>query len=358
MYHLPFWFVYHYLWWTLTIGSVWAVANNLFFTPYSIKFLFYVIFQALCVYFNLYYLIPRYLAKGRYWWYAGLLLLTMLVTAILIVPGYYVSAWLSGRDFQELYGIPPSHYSYFFQINTFPSTVASTTLGMSLKLAGNWIRSRKREQALEKEKLETELKFLKSQINPHFLFNTINSIFVLIHKNPSMASDALAKFSDLLRHQLYECNDAQIPLQQELDFLANFISLEQLRHDTHVETTITIPTDPTGSLLIAPFILLPFVENAFKHVSQDKEKSNHIRININLAEDTLYLSTSNSTSSRLLNRSSLPPSSGIGLKNVQRRLELIYPDIYKLDLQQEATDFKVSLSILLKQEKQFQKLAV
>ncbi len=118
---------------------------------------------------------------------------------------------------------------YYFQINALPSSVAATTLGMSIKLTKNWIQSRRREQELEKEKLETELKFLRSQFNPHFLFNTINSIFVLIHKNPVMASESLAKFSDILRYQLYECNEHCIPLGQELNYLENFIELQRLQ---------------------------------------------------------------------------------------------------------------------------------
>ncbi len=107
IYHLPFWFGYHYIWWTLTIGNPLQVANHIVSSPYSVKYCFYVIFEAIGVYFNLYYLIPRYLEKGRYGIYLVLLLLTVLCMAVLIVPGYYVSAWLSNQTFQELYGRDP-----------------------------------------------------------------------------------------------------------------------------------------------------------------------------------------------------------------------------------------------------------
>src|SRR5205814_2985676 len=135
---------------------------------------------------------------------------------------------------------------------------ASITLGMSVKLAKNWIQTKRREQLLEKEKLETELKFLKSQLNPHFLFNSINSIFVLIHKNPDMASESLAKFSDLLRYQLYECNEQQIPFEQELSYLENYIELQELRED-HDRICLEIAIAPyaTGNYRIAPFVLIP-----------------------------------------------------------------------------------------------------
>src|SRR5688572_23968471 len=169
LYHLPFWFAYHFMWWTLRIGSPVTVLESLALPHAAFKFFFYMVFQAVGVYFNLYFLIPRFLEKGRYFEYISLLLVTILCTAALIAPGYYVSAWLSGHTLQELYYVDPSRhfYFYFFQINTLPSSAASMTLAMSIKLTKNWIQSKRREQALEKEKLETELKFLKSQFNPH-----------------------------------------------------------------------------------------------------------------------------------------------------------------------------------------------
>ena len=204
LYHLPFWMLYHYLWWALGIGSIWEAANSIFFSVYSFKYIFYVLFQALGVYFNLYYLIPKFLEKGRYGAYVSLLILTCVSTAAFIISGYYASAWWSDQTFEELYKVSSDQYFYLFKTNALPSTVASMTLAMSIKLTKNWVQAQRKQQALErkqqvleKEKLETELKFLKSQFNPHFLFNSINSIFVLIHKNPDEASESLAKFSDL-----------------------------------------------------------------------------------------------------------------------------------------------------------------
>jgi two-component system LytT family sensor kinase len=351
LYHLPFWFTYHVMWWTLTIGSFSQTANNILFSPYSIKFFFYVVFQAIGVYFNLYFLIPRFLEKGRYVQYIGLLVLTMLCTAILIVPGYYVSAWLSGYTLKELYNVNPENYAFFFQMNTFPSTVASMTLGMSVKLTKNWIKARRREQSLEKEKLETELKFLKSQFNPHFLFNTINSIFVLIHKNPMMASESLAKFSDLLRYQLYECNEQQIPLEQELTYLENFIELEKLRQDDgNFKLTIQFEQPYSGDLSIAPFVLMPFIENAFKHVSQRKDQTNWIRMNLRFDKQQLYFTITNSISV-INNSSELMAYSGIGLKNVKRRLDLIYPEGHDLRIEKDSEHFEVTLRLDLHKQK-------
>lgn len=347
LYHLPFWFLYHLLWWTIAVGSVSAVINNVLYTPYAIKFLFYVIFQAAGVYFNLYFLIPRLLEKGNYVTYVLLVIATIVAVAALIVPGYYVSSWLSGRSLQDLYGVEPVNWGFFFQINTLPSAAASMTLAMSVKLTKSWVQARKRERALETEKLETELKFLKSQFNPHFLFNTINSIFVLIHKNPDMASEALAKFSNLLRYQLYECNEQEIPLEQELSYLENFIELEKLRQEHNVITTVDISPPAHNGLTIAPFILMPFMENAFKHVSQHKDLPNHIHMSLHFNKHQLLLDVSNSTTLQQALAREVLPYSGIGLKNVQRRLDLVYPGNYELHVHQEEHSFRVTLRLNL-----------
>jgi sensor histidine kinase YesM len=348
LYHIPFWLLYHYLWWTVTVGDPLVVLTTMMSSIYVVKYLFYVVFQALGVYFNLYFLMPRYLEKGQYVKYIMLLTITVFMVAVLIVPGYYFSAWLSDRTFQDLYGRSPSEYMHFFQINTFPSSVASMTLGMSIKLAKNWIQSKSRQQQLEKEKLDTELKFLKSQMNPHFLFNTINSIFVLIHKNPMMASESLAKFSDLLRYQLYECNEHQIPLDQELGYLENFIELQKLRHDHDlVDLALHVSPYGAGNLAIAPFVLIPFIENAFKHVSRSTHHPNWIRMNLLLQQRELAFSITNSTSPVYTSSTEAVKHSGIGLKNVQRRLDLIYPGTHTLSIEHKDHCFAVTLQLTL-----------
>lgn len=345
LYHLPFWFAYHYLSWSLRTGSLVEPFNNLLNTPYSIKFSFYVIFQAVGVYFNLYFLIPRFLEKGRYAEYIAWLMITIVGTAVLIVPGYYASAFISGKPFQELFGISPDNYFFLFKTNSLPSTLASMTLAMSIKLTKNWIQSSRRQQLLEKEKLETELKFLRSQFNPHFLFNTINSIFFLIHKNPVLASNALAKFSDLLRFQLYECNEMQIPLVSELRYLENFIELQKLRQNRNVEVETHIDPNPKLHLSIAPFVLITFTENAFKHLSDHKDKPNWIKLSLKLNEFRLQFKISNSVSPDKEN--DVVDYGGLGLKNIKRRLDLIYPGQHELNIQQHTDSFEVDLNLQL-----------
>lgn len=343
LHHLPFWFAYHYLWWMVTLGNPVKVFHIIVLLPFALKYSFYVIFQALAVYFNLYVLIPGYLEKSRFVAYISFLLLTIFCATGWLVGGYYFSAYASSRTIADLFG-PTASFNTFLS-NALPSTVASVTLGMSIKLTKNWIQTQQRQQLLEKEKLETELTFLKNQFNPHFLFNTINSIFFLIHKNPDMASASLAKFSELLRYQLYECNDQQIPLSREIAYVENFIELEKLRQNDNVTVTFDSELLFTDHLGIAPFILMTFVENAFKHVSRHKDRPNQITIKLELDGQQVDFVVANSTSPGAA--SEVVSYGGIGLKNVQRRLDLLYPGHYKLDIQNDLNWFEVKLSVQL-----------
>lgn len=350
IYHIPFWAAYHLMWWTLRLGSPIAVIASLAYPQAIFKFTFYLVFQAAGVYLNLYFLIPRFLEKGRYLQYVSLLLITIISTACLITGGYYVGAWILDTPFQELWHLNPANYFSLFESGSLPSTAASMTLAMSIKLTKNWIQTKRREQLLEKEKLETELKFLRAQFNPHFLFNTINSIFVLIHKNPTIASESLAKFSELLRYQLYECNEHQIPLTKEFAYLENFIELQKLRQDGNVETKIDIKQPVNQDLSIAPFIIMPFVENAFKHVSQHKDSSNRIAMRFQLEDRQLQMEVTNTVPPRNQVANDAVAYHGIGMKNVKRRLELIYHDRYELNITRDADQFSVLLSLDLMEQ--------
>lgn len=345
LHHIPFWIGYHLLWMLINVGNLQEAFTYLFLGPLPVKFLGYIVFQALGAYFNLYFLIPKFLYVGRYLTYIALVIVTILVCSAFITGGYYLAPYFSGLTFYEMFGRRPDEYFFIFAIMVLPSTAASMTLAMSVKLGKNWLQAEKKRLTLEKDNLETELKYLKSQINPHFLFNTINSIFVLIHKNPDRASESLASFSDMLRYQLYECNDQEIPLSKELYFLENFIELESLRlNENQTELQFEINHASAQGANIAPFMLLPFVENAFKHVSKGKGRANFIRMCLAIKDhQTLEMQIENSRGDE-----AAAPESGIGLKNVKRRLNLIYPERYRLIIDARQQTYQVNLSIDLK----------
>jgi two-component system LytT family sensor kinase len=344
-YHLLFWSVYQYIWWSVAVGSPLEAARLILFSPYSVKFLFYVVLQGSAVYFNLYWLMPRFLEKGRYAAYIIWTIATVFSVSMMIVPGYYLSALLAHKTFQQAFGEGNSSFYHLFTGNSLPSTLASMTLGMSVKLTIDWIQTRRRQQLLEKEKLESELKFLKYQFNPHFLFNTINSIFFLINQDPEKASASLAKFSELLRYQLYECNDTQIPLTKEIEYLENFIQLEKLRQNDDVNVSFKLEGEEIQRLGIAPFILMIFVENAFKHVSKQALDFNWIKIRLSVNQQRLSFFVANSCPVKAA--TDVVRYGGIGLNNVRRRLELIYPGRYELSVKNTGTTFEANLQMEL-----------
>lgn len=348
MHHILFWAGYHFAWWTLFSGSITEVFQSITEPHGVIKYLGYVVYQALGVYFCLYVLIPKFLLKGKYFIFFLSTLGIILLMSTIITFNYFLAASVANANVYELFNISSPTPFTIFKYNALPSCMAATTLGMSIKLTKSWIASQKRQQILEKEKLETELKFLKSQFNPHFLFNTINSIFVLIHKNPDMASESLAKFSDLMRYQLYECNEPKIPVERELDYLRNFIELGKLRLDDTVKVNIELDSTGYSNKSIAPFILMPFVENAFKHVSQGKEQENWLKIDLNFSEAGVAFEVANSiTSIDYPKSNTILENGGIGLKNVKRRLDLVYPNQYELNIEKTNITYRILLQLQL-----------
>lgn len=330
--------MYHYMWWVISYGDPLKAASTILFTPFFVEFAFYVVFQALAVYFNLYYLIPKFLEKGRLQQYLVFSLITTFVAALCIIPAYYLIPYIGHQNPYKIYGSAGLCFFYFMS-RALPSTFASMTLAMTIKLAKHWMHTKNKQQLLEKEKLETELRFLKNQFNPHFLFNSINAIFFLIHKNPDVASASLAKFSELLRHQLYECNDHRIGLHKEINYLENFIGLEKLRQNKHTIVTVHIDAPHTSHLCIAPFILMTFLENAFKHAS------GWINIQLSLQDEQLFFEVSNGYTPEANNEAI--PYSGIGLQNVQRRLDLMYPGAHLLEIIAGEDRFLVKLVLKL-----------
>jgi len=346
--HIAFWAVYHLVWWTVYTGSIIPVIESFSEFHNIVKYLGYVVFQALGVYFCLYVLIPKLLEKRKYVQFLGAIIIVLAVMSFFISTNYYVAAAIAGKTPFELFKIVPASPVIIFMRNALPSCVAAMTLGMSIKLAKNWQESQKRQQVLEKEKLETELKFLKSQFNPHFLFNTINSIFVLIDKNTEMASDTLVKFSSLLRYQLYECDTNTISLQKELSYIESFMKLESLRQNKDFTLRTHYPDAISKDLVIAPFILIPFIENAFKHLSHDKKQEKWIDVKVVIKDTSLEFEVRNSTNFEE-DTSDINDGiyNGLGLKNVNRRLDIVYANNYTLSTIKKEDTYSILLKLQL-----------
>lgn len=208
----------------------------------------------------------------------------------------------------------------------------------------------KRER-IQKEKqaaqLAAELKFLRSQINPHFLFNTLTNLVSLARKKSDKLETALIQLSDLMRYMIYDTQDKKVTLQSEIDYLENYISLQQLRfdEDIHLDMQIDVASQVAENLFIEPMLLIPFVENAFKHGTGVSEKS-EISIHLAVVQNKLNFSVTNfaDVTARPVSKDS---ASGIGLANVKARLKLLYQHTHSLDIEEKGGWFSINLTLVL-----------
>lgn len=285
------------------------------------------------VYFNYYYWIPRYLIRQKkYWFYA------ISIFGIILLNAWLVNVFM--RTF-----ISPREY-YFSWEGTFILAVDTTVLvafTTAIKFMQQWHERNRYAIQLEKKNLENELEMLKAQINPHFIFNTLNTIYFLMEqKDDERAKEALLKFSDTLSHQLYDYNKDLIDLDKEIAYLKNYVELQRMRHDEELlDLKLDLPESVNG-YQIAPMLLIPFVENAFKHSSNSNGYS--VDISLRAEKGTLDFAIENTINT---NKRFQVKTGGIGLKNVRRRLDLTYPGRHQLSLNDDGKTYKAQLNIKL-----------
>lgn len=193
-------------------------------------------------------------------------------------------------------------------------------------------------KVIEKEKIQSELEMLKQQIQPHFLFNTLNTIYMLMEKDNKEAKQTLMRFSDVLSHQLYEIQEDFVSLKKEIGYIKNYCEIEQQRNEDSLNLSLNLLTDK-DNYQIAPLLLIPFVENAFKH---GKQADNYwVNIALAVSNKTLNMKVENSCTSSIKTNE----IGGVGLRNVRRRLKLLYPE-HRLTIE-NGKSFKVDLEIEL-----------
>jgi hypothetical protein len=288
---------------------------------------------ALMVYLTNYWLIPRLLYRRRYALFALLFIAMVFACSI---GKMYLEEILLGRPgyFAIWRGFKTRVYD-----NVIPHMLLVST-GAAFKLLADYAATQKRLADLAKEKAAAELQFLKSQINPHFLFNSLNAIYFSIDKQNAAARQLVLQFSDLLRYQLYECGTDTISIEKELGYLGDYIRLQQLRKDAHYEV-LWQPGPGLQGFSITPLLLAPFVENAFKHISHHGDKKNFIHIGAERQNGFFRFTVANSKD----RHASTEASGGIGLANIKRRLELLYPGKHILEIENEEEKYSVMLEI-------------
>jgi len=274
-------------------------------------------------YINYLYLIDRllYKQKTKEFIIINLLLIIGMASLMYFTHDFIMSLNLDGRPMRRRRRY--SSLPYVFIGRNLLSLALVVGLSVAIKMSARWAMVESERKELEKAKTEAELKNLKSQINPHFLLNTLNNIYALIEFNPPKAQTAVEELSKLLRHLLYDNNETFVPLMSEVEFIKNYIELMRIRLSKNITLTTTLEISPNSATQIAPLIYISLIENAFKHgVSGNKNSF----IDIQLKENP------NGIVEFICKNSYFPKSdtdksgSGIGLNQVKRRLELLYPD--------------------------------
>jgi len=284
-------------------------------------------------YINYFILIPRYLLLKRYWLY-----FTFLAIAIFAVAAFAIIALLlSNFDPETLAKTKPAVEKII------PVIIVNAILiwFLSIVLSILWTTYH-RLKLTEAEKLSAQIASLRSQINPHFLFNTLNSIYATVIDVSPKTADMVDRLSEMMRYTMKETHQDSVLLEREISYIDNYIALQKLRLDRRVKLEYSTLSD-IPALEIAPMLLIPFVENAFKHGVNSEQKS-RIRIEITMKEHELLLSVVNN---KVDIQRDISESSGLGIENTKHRLNLIYPSKHLLVMDETKTEFSVSLSINL-----------
>lgn len=341
VYHTLFWLAYLAFKTYLNIASFPKSLGDLPFPEiFKIAFsaqLIFLIVKIPLVY-TLFAIANRFIAKK---WNS---LQTITLAGLLIVLGTFAFTFLN-----DLFVVPHIYHFPARPISEigFSSLIYNSFLlfflcgiALAVKLVRLNITMRTREEETARKKLATELQFLKSQINPHFLFNTLNNIYGLARKKSDDTAEVVLRLSKLLRFMLYETAHKTIDISDELKVVKDYIELEKLRYGSRLDVVYTENIDVQNQQ-ITPLILIPFIENAFKHGLSETRFDSYIHINTQLTKGMLNFMIENSKS-----ETEQHSTEKIGLKNVKRQLELLYPE-HSLDIQVTPTTFKVSLNINL-----------
>lgn len=297
-----------------------------------------VIFAMVIGYINYFIFLPAFLKDrklGRYLLQFSLTF-AVLITIRLMLGRYLIDGFTGSNGY--LYTT-----RYVIQVVT-TNLFIVIFLGM-MRFGVDWFEFEARQKNIENERLTAELNFLKAQINPHFLFNTLNNLYYLAYTQSSKTTEVIAKLSQMMRYMIYDSNHPLVPLSKEIEYMENYISLERLRLNDQIPIKFTVDGGSPGDYLITPLIFITFLENAFKHGVSNNHPKAWVNISINLQGHECIYRVENSKIP--FAKPEAEQKSGIGLQNVKRRLELSYPDKHRLTVENLDEKYSVQLEIQL-----------
>jgi len=314
--HLSFWcFYYSFYFYIISSRPGREITWQRLVTSSSVQLLF----AMLVAYLNYFIFLPRFLKHQR----IGKYFLEFFVPfVILITTRIHLQRYLvDGYTNHEHY-----FYSTFYIVQLSFDTILITVFVGMLRFAVDWFELESTRKQMENDKLAYELKFLKAQINPHFLFNTLNNLYYLAYSQSANTTEVIAKLSQMMRYMIYDSNYPKVALSKEIEYMQNYISLERLRLNNEVPIDFTIEGS-TEHILVTPLIFITFLENAFKHGVSANTAGSWVKIHFQVNGNQIVYTVENT---KLRTSLAEKEKSGFGLQNLQRRLELSYPGSYRV----------------------------
>lgn len=338
---------YNIFWQVLLWWGGWLFINLALndFENFILRRLYHSIWNLLgvtiIVFFNIRFLLPKFYFQKKHLQY--ILSSTFLIGLTVLLLYHEVfpwSDWVSpqssgrgarlGRPIRWIPRLVPLIIAYL-----------GTTLVEITRYAN---RKEKEAIRLDKEKLETELKFLKSQVNPHFLFNALNNIYSLSVTQAPQTPEAVMQLSEILRYMVYDSNEAKVPLEKEIKYIQNFIDLKLLKDSRGMDVELDI-SSAAPSLMIPPLLFIPLVENAFKHSKIEDLKEGFVKIKLSSIGNQIVFNVCNSIPAQNFTKDK---QGGVGLENIKKRLQLLYPaDRFELDIRKEKNKYESTLKLIV-----------
>jgi two-component system, LytTR family, sensor kinase len=330
--------VYHTLFWCLFFGFLLAVGrgNDVRLENQMRNEFLSLLFYMAAVYSNIRILIPRYLARHAFFYLLSAVILTALITPIKIFVLYLL---FSESEYYQAILIQNQAPLY---VGMFAVILLSTVL----KVLTDWWNYQHEKRELVTQSMQSELRFLRSQINPHFLFNTLNNLYSLTLTKNDKAPEVVLKLAEIMRYMLYDCNERRVLLEREIEFIENYISLERIRLPKDAEVTMEVQGEIRNQMIV-PLLFVPFLENSFKHgLNRHLDAGGFVHIRLKLVGDYLTFFIENNKPLNLPDNLK-PHQGGIGLRNLSSRIKMNYPFRHHLEIEDRPDRYIAQLSIEL-----------
>lgn len=329
LFHLGYWFI-----WVLFWSFMWGTFDNNYAKTFHIQIV-ELPFKILLVYPVIYYLMPQFLLKAKYIRFFLSYIIGLFIVGLLlkVTWSYYLD---------PLYFPDRMQFSLFKLtelLNVMISLNTAMIFPFAVKITGFWMYHYQRSTTLEKDKLEAELKFLRTQVNPHFLFNALNSLYALSLNNNEKTTETIAQLADIMRYIIYEASAPEVSFESEVAFVKNYIEFEKVRISGDIDLSLHVDILRSGK--IPPLLFVPLIENAFKHIRGTSDQKPWIVIQLEAKENYIKLYVENS----YLPSDHTDNHKGIGLENLEKRLQILYPETSSFKTKEEEYSYQSVLEI-------------